>query len=40
MAAREMIQLRLMVNRGLLVLPPRYGSVLFALGPGVLFVGA
>ena len=40
MAAREMIQLRLMVNRGLLVLPPRYESVLFAPGSGVLFVGA
>ena len=40
MAAREMIQLRLMVNRGLLVPPPRYESVLFAPGPGVLFVGA
>ena len=38
--AREMIQLRLMVNRGLLVPAPRYESVLFAPGPGGLFVGA
>ena len=40
MAAREMIQLRMMVNRGLQVPPPRYESVLFAPGPGVLYVGA
>ena len=40
MAAREMIQLGLMVNRGLLVPPPRYESVLFAPGPGLLFLGA
>ena len=39
MAAREKIQLGLMVNRGLLVPPPRYESELFAPGPGGLFVG-
>ena len=39
MAAREKIQLGLMVNRGLLVPPPRYESGLFAPGPGGLFVG-
>ena len=40
MAAREMIQLGLMVNRALLVPPPWYESMLFAPGPGLLFVGA
>ena len=39
LAAREMIQLRLMVNRGLLVPPPRYESVLFAPGSGGRFDG-
>ena len=39
MAAREKIQLGLVVNRGLLVPPPRYESELFAPGPGGLFVG-
>ena len=39
LAAREMIRLRLTVNRGLLVPPPRYESVLFAPGQDGLFVG-
>ena len=39
MAAREKIQLGLVVNRGLLVPPPRYESVLFAPGQDGLFVG-
>ena len=39
LAAREMIQLRLTVNRGLLVPPPRYESGLFVPGSGGQFVG-
>ena len=39
MAAREKIQLGLMVNRGLLVPPPWYESGLFVPGSGGQFVG-